>query len=159
MKKKWAKVMGLIVVCLTLVFLNSASLGQTDWESHFTEYLETELLPAFEAFFETGNQPALLKAARPNKMIITVTTPEGEILNDTSQMHKVFKNYNSETTNLVFEIKYVYVREVYDRKMGENDAYHIGHAVIEYRFIHPSHNHTSTMSVTARHPNMCVWGG
>jgi hypothetical protein len=158
MKKKWF-LMGLVLLlCFSVGSMKPASFERINWEQHFRNWLETEFIPDIEALFETRNLPALLKASHPRKLSITATTPAGEILDSIGEMHNLFRGYDGETHTIQVEIKSIYVREVANMKPGEDDPFHIGHAVIEYRLVSKLHNNTGSLALTVVHPRKCEWG-
>jgi hypothetical protein len=130
-----------------------------NWTQHFMDWLEDEFIAGLLFFYENDRLPENWHP-HPQKLLLTITTPEGQILENLEQMRSVMKHYDRQSHRLVIRIESVYVREVagVPETPGDYDLTHIGHAVLEYRFLAEAHNRTGSLVVTAGHPNICVWG-
>jgi hypothetical protein len=130
-----------------------------DWNQHFRGWLDDVFIKGLLDLYEYDKIPDTFHL-HPQKLKLAITTPEGEMMEDLAQLHSVMSRYDSDKHNLIITVESIYVREVGNRPEphDEFDTWHIGHAVLEYRFVAQDHNNTGTLVVTARHPNICVWG-
>ena len=131
-----------------------------DWNEHFVSWLNGVIIPGIMLIYEKDKLPDTFQL-HPQKLRMTITAPEGRMFENLAQLRSIMREYDRDHNNLHVTIESNYVREVVGRPdpPGDDDTYHIGHAVLEYRFVSSTHNCTGSIGVTGRHPNRCEWGG